>query len=473
MRPPLCVDLDGTLVRTDTLVESLLELARTRTLALLQLPVWLAGGKARLKARVAERVTLTPDVLPYREDVVAWLRAEAAERPVWLVTAAHRSIAEPVATHLGIFAGVMSTEGVNLSAERKASALCERFGSGGFDYAGNSSDDEPVWRAARAAILVGAPAHVVARVRAEGKIEREFPARDAAGKARLLAWVRELRLYQWVKNLLLFVAPLAAHRLADPATLGATAAGFIAFCLAASAVYLINDLIDLGADRAHPRKRHRPFARGDLPAAHGLVAAPLLLAAAAALGAQLGTAFLAVLATYVALTTLYSFWLKRKLFIDVGTLACLYTLRVVAGAAAGGFAPSFWLLALCAYGFLSLALLKRYSELIALPARGPGPAAGRGYLGTDAPVVLALGAGSGLAATLVMALYVDSESSQLLYRHPEFLWSLVGLMTLGIGRLWLKAGRGLLTDDPIVYIARDRFSLVLVAAAVAAVYVAV
>jgi 4-hydroxybenzoate polyprenyltransferase len=288
----------------------------------------------------------------------------------------------------------------------------------------------------------------------------------------LASWVRELRLYQWVKNLLVFVAPLAAHRLSDPATLGPTVVAFFAFGFAASAIYVVNDLVDLDADRVHPRKRRRPFASGALPLLGGFVAAPLLLAAAAALALGVGATFVLVLAAYVVLTTLYSLWLKRKLFVDVATLACLYTLRVVGGAAAGGFGVSFWLLALCAYGFLSLALLKRYSELVSMRATGDVAAAGRGYVAGDTPLVLALGASSGLAATLVMALYVDSQASQLMYRHPEFLWSLVALMTVAIGRLWLKAERGLMHDDPIVYVARDRFSLVLVAVALVAVWLA-
>lgn len=469
---PLCIDLDGTLIRSDTLFESVLELLKTQPLAALLLPLWLLRGKAYLKERVSERVALAADTLPYREEFVAWMREESAGRPIVLVTAAHRRVAEAVANHLGFFDDVIATESVNLKAERKAQALVERYGVRGFDYAGNDRPDLAVWQQARKAIVVGASSSVATDARASAAVSREFePALSIV--QRLRAWIKAFRMYQWVKNLLVFVAPAAAHKIVEPATLGAGILAFLAFGLAASAVYIINDLLDLPSDRRHPRKRRRPFASGQLTITAGLVAAPILLAAAFAIGATLSIGFILTLLAYLACTTAYSVWLKRKTFIDVATLAALYTLRVVAGAMAVGIGLSFWLLAVCAYGFLGLALLKRYAELREAEVEGRGAAAGRGYVTGDLPVVLALGVGSSLIATLVTALYIESYASQALYSHPEWLWGLVGLMLLGMGRMWLIAGRGAMHDDPIVFVARDRWCLLLIVLAAAAVAIAV
>lgn len=469
---PLCIDLDGTLIRSDTLLESVLELLKRQPLAALQFPVWLVQGRAYLKARIAERVSLQVETLPYREEFVAWARNEAAVRPVVLVTAAHQRTADSVAAHLGLFREVIATGAVNLKGRRKAATLVERYGTKGFDYAGNDDADLPVWREARDAIVVGAPSSVAAQARASASVTREFEPNGPL-KQRALAWLRALRLYQWVKNVLIFITPAAAHRILQPETLEATLLAFVAFGLAASGIYLVNDLLDLTSDRRHPRKRTRPFAAGTLPLGGGFVAAPALLIAALWIAATLGWPFMLTLLAYLLCTTVYSFWLKRKTIIDVAMLAALYTLRVVAGATATGLTLSFWLIAVCAYGFLGLALLKRYSELRELEIEGGVSAAGRGYVTADLPVVLVLGVGSSLVATLVTALYIESQASQVLYAHPEFLWALVGLMLLGIGRMWLFAGRGAMHDDPIVFVARDRWCLLLVFLAAVVVAVAV
>jgi 4-hydroxybenzoate polyprenyltransferase len=469
---PLCIDLDGTLIRSDTLFESVLQLLKHAPWLSFALPFWLLGGKAQLKARVAERTELPAASLPYREDFVAWARDQAELRPVILVTAAHRRVADTVARHLGFFSEVLATDDVNLKAQRKADVLARRFGERGFDYAGNDRPDVVVWKRARAAIVVGATPRVAAAAHAHAIVEREFD--PAPGRVtRLRSWIRALRLYQWIKNVLVFVAPAAGHTLFEPATLQATMLAYVAFGLAASGVYLLNDLLDLPSDRRHPRKRRRPFASGALPLAGGLVLSPTLVGASVLLAAAINHRFLIALLAYLVCTTTYSMWLKRRTFIDVAMLAALYTLRVVAGAAAAGLTLSFWLLAVCAYGFLGLALLKRYAELRTMETEGHVAVAGRGYVTSDVPVVLALGVGASLLATLVTALYIESYAGMALYARPEMLWVLVGLMLMGVGRLWLKAGRGQMHDDPIVFVARDRWSLALVGCAAIAVLLAI
>ena len=469
---PLCVDLDGTLIRSDTLVESALALLKRAPWLLFAMVAWLFGGKARLKGEIAARQPLDASRLPYRMDLVEWLREQAAHRPVYLATAAHRSIAEGVARHLPLFSGVFSTEDVNLSSSNKARALAAAFGDKGFDYIGNDRADLAVWRHSAGILVAGANPAVSREARRLGPVLAEFDAAPSLGQ-RLRLWTKGLRLYQWVKNVLVFVAPLAAHALWEPQAWARLAVAFLAFGLAASAIYLVNDLLDLEVDRAHPRKRNRPFAAGLLPITHGLLASPVLLVVALTLAASLGSRFVLVLLSYVVVTTLYSAWIKQKLFFDVAALAWLYTVRVVAGAVALSLPLSSWLLSVCGYGFLCLALVKRFAELASMEREQRDAAAGRAYRVQDMPVVMALGCAAGLVASLVMALYVDSTASHLRYSHPKFLWALSPILMVGIGRLWLIAGRGNMHDDPIVFVAKDRASLALGALAGACVWMAV
>lgn len=470
---PLCVDLDGTLIRSDTLIESAIELLRRQPWLIVAMLWWLFSmGKAGLKREIARRVSLDASLLPYRAEFIEWLQAQAALRPLYLATAAHQSVADAVATHLGLFAGVFATQEVNLSSRNKAQELTRAFGVRGFDYAGNSRDDLAVWSAAAGAVVVGAPPPVARLARQLGAVHAEFDP-QAPLATRLRLWIKALRVYQWVKNLLVFLGPLAAHSIVQGPTLLRASAAFVAFSLAASAIYLINDLMDLRADRLHPRKRARPFAAGTLDMLHGVVVAGALLLAALAVSIWLGWAFVGVLVSYVVVTTLYSAWLKRQLFIDVAVLAWLYTVRVIGGTVACDLGLSFWLLSVCAYGFLSLALVKRFAELASMRQENREDASGRAYRVSDMPVVMALGVGAGLVASLVMALYVDSTISHVRYSQPQWLWPLFTIILIGIGRLWLLAGRGQMHDDPIVFVARDKVSMGLLAVAVVMVLMAI
>lgn len=466
MSTPLVVDLDGTLLRTDSLHESAIRVLRDRPLDVARLPLWLAQGKAAMKRRIAERVTLDPAALPYRDDLLDWLRAQReAGRRLVLCTASDAAVARAVADHLGLFDEVMASDGtLNLAGERKAEALVARFGAAGFDYAGNSAADLAVWARARRAIVVDAPAEVARRARERGEVEREFP-REPAGPA---DWRRALRLHQWLKNLLLVVPVLAAHEVANPAHWGALALAFVSFSLCASAVYVANDLFDLESDRLHPRKRSRPFAAGRLPAWQGVVAVPLLLAASLAVGAGVGGSFLPWLAGYFLLTCAYSLRLKRMVLVDCLALATLYTLRIVAGAAATGIEPSFWLLAFSGFLFLSLAFVKRYAELLVQVGRGSAKAHGRGYLTEDAPLVLVFGVVSGYAAAVVLALYLNSDAVARLYGRPTIAGAAVPILLLWISWVWLQAHRGRMHDDPLVFALRDPASLASGAALAAA-----
>lgn len=447
-------------------------------MALLRERPWAVGpaflallrGRARFKAWMADRVHLDVAGLPLNVELADWLRTErAGGRRLVLVTAADRRIADAVAAHTGLFDEVMASDGNhNLKASAKAAALVERYGQGGFDYVGNASADLPVWRVAREAVVVGGTplAQAARRVAQVGKVFSGSPGRPAAV-------LRALRLHQWVKNLLVLLPVLAAHRFTDGQSLTAAALAFVAFGLVASSVYLINDLVDLPADRSHPRKCSRPFACGDLPLVWGLLLTPLLLTAAVTVALLwLPLSFLAVLAGYFALTSAYSFALKRMPIVDVMTLAGLYTMRVIAGAAAAAIPPSFWLLASSMFIFLSLALVKRYTELRSLLERGELKAEGRGWHVDDLPLIGGLGAASGIAAVLVLALYIDSQAAQNLYATPEALWFICPLLLYWVSRLWFKTHRGEMHEDPVVFAIQDRTSLVVGALTAAIVAVA-
>lgn len=448
---PLCVDLDGTLTPVDTLHESLLTLAGRDPAALLRAGAALRHGRAAFKAVVADAAPVPAARLPWREDLLAWLRAQrAGGRRLVLVTAADRRTAEAVAAELDLFDEVIASDGQrNLSGNAKRDALIERYGRGGYDYAGNSSDDLPVWRDAHEAIAVDAPRRVLLRARLQGTLGQVFPR-----PARLLAWLRAMRPHQWLKNLLVFLPVLLSHQFGNTGEMFASLAAFAAFCLCASSVYLLNDLFDLDADRQHPRKRRRPFAAGRLPAAKGVVVAVALLTIALLAAAAVGPALLLVLSIYYALTLAYSLHLKRQVVVDVLLLAALYTIRIVAGTAATGIEASFWLLAFSGFLFLSLAIVKRYAELESYRVAG-GEAHGRGYRVADLPTLGNMGVTSGFGAVIILALYVQSPQPQLLYGHAWALWLLCPLLLYWIMRMWFETQRGRMHDDPIVFALRD------------------
>ncbi|HEY8586942.1 MAG TPA: UbiA family prenyltransferase [Rhodanobacter sp.] len=455
---PLCVDLDGTLIRSDLLIESGLALIARNPLSIFAMLIWLLRGKAFLKQQIASRVELDARTLPYNDEVLDWVRAQQELRTVTLCTASDLRLAEPVAHHVGGFSKVLASDGArNLSGTNKAQALIALYGDRGFDYVGNATVDLKVWRHARSAIVVESGSRLASTAAKVTRVDRTF----AIARPSLKLWAKALRLHQWVKNLLVFLPLLAAHRILDPAAAVSSLLAFLCFGLCASSVYLTNDLLDLGADRAHPRKRHRPFAAGTLPLLAGPIAAVMLLVASFALAWYIAPVFFAVLFGYYVLTTGYSLHFKRIVMLDVVVLAMLYTTRILAGAAAVKSFPSFWLLAFSMFIFLSLAMIKRYTELVAAQKHGKVTANGRGYEVGDISLIQSLGGSSGYLAVLVLALYIDSTASQALYRTPDYLWLLCPLLLYWISRAWAIAHRGVMHDDPVVFAVKDKLSLLL------------
>lgn len=452
----IAVDLDGTLVHTDTLHESALQLLRDNAIYLLHLPFWLLAGKAFLKQKLADSVELNPATLPYNIQLIDWLKQQKqlGHRLV-LCTATNRRVAQRIADHLRLFNEVIASDGENnLVGSRKKAALDEAYGEGKYIYAGNSSDDIHVWNGASKGIVVNASSSVFAKARTITEIHRYFPSLPVT----LSAWCQVFRIHQWLKNLLVFVPLLAAHGLNETDSLIKLVVAFISFSLCASAVYITNDLLDLENDRQHPRKKHRPFASGLVPISYGVLSALVCGLVGLAVSVCVGRYFPAWIFLYFTLTFVYSAKLKKIALIDCLTLAALYTIRIVAGAAAVSIPLSFWLLAFSTFIFLSLAFVKRYAELQVQSLEGKDKAHGRGYYVTDASLIQTMGITAGYAAVLVLALYLQGETVATLYHTPEFIWGSVPLMLFWISWIWLKAHRGLMNDDPLVFAVKDKAS---------------
>ena len=454
---PLVIDLDGTLIKTDSLIESLLILFKSNPFIIFSMLAWIVKGKAHLKRQVACRVTLDVSSLPYQMGLLAYLRDQHHEnRLLILATGADEHIARQMSDYLQIFNRVMASDGeINLSGVAKRDLLVAEFGASGFDYVGNSGKDMSVWKAARRAIVVGSPAFIDdARVRLSN-LGQVFEVDSAAD---LSVWLRSLRLYQWLKNVLVFVPLLAAHRFHESNLVLSACLAFISFGFCASSVYILNDLLDLPDDRRHPRKRRRPFASGVLPLSAGFLMMPLLLGLSIGVGLLLPRSFLLMLGIYYGLTLAYSLRLKRIVILDVIILAGLFTVRMLAGSAAVAIWPSSWLLALSMFLFTSLALVKRYAELVTMRmAHGPGARA-RSYEVSDAELLSAMGVASGFVAVLVLVLYITSGPAQFYYGRHEVIWLACPILLFWICYIWLVAHRGGMHDDPLVFAIKDRVS---------------
>lgn len=457
---PLVVDLDGTLLRTDLLVETASQFAARHPFRALRLVGWLTSGRSALKARLAEKVDVDPAGLPYHQELMHWLREQKAKgRRLVLATASHRLPAERVAEYLGIFDEVLaSDESTNLKAGRKRDELVGRYGEGGFDYVGGGAADLAVWKSAHSAYVVSSSARLISRARANGNIAQVF---DDGGAAVVRSLVRGMRPAQWVKNILVLVPLFAAHRHEDATSVGRALLTLAAFCLAASAAYLLNDVVDIRNDRHHRRKSQRPFASGQLSLLWGWAVWPLLLVAAFVIaGLLLPASAVWALAAYVVVTVAYSLRLKQIVMIDVLILAGLYTLRVAAGAFAIEAPLSFWLLAFSLSIFLSLALVKRYCELRSDEAKEEREVRGRGYTQSDLAIVSSLGTGAGYVAVLILALYVQDAGTARLYSSPRYIWLACPVLLYWISRVWFIAHRGQMHDDPLVFALKDWVSWV-------------
>jgi len=453
----IAVDLDGTLVHTDLLVENLFLFLRLFPLRILEVISWLFKGKAHFKRCLADTVIPEVSSLPYNLELLDWLNQQKSNGyRLVLATASDLRIATKIANYLGIFDEVYGTESVNLSSIHKQQLLVDRFGQYGYEYVGNSLADLAVWSTSALIHIANPERGVLSAANRLGQTGQIF----SRPGSYISALFKSLRLHHWTKNLLVFVPLAASHRIFEAPLLVNGMLAFLTFGACASSVYLLNDLLDLPDDRHHPTKCFRPLAAGTFPILHAVVLIPTLLLVAFGFALWLlPVEFAWSLTGYYLLTLAYSLWLKRVVMFDVVVLALLYTARVIAGSVAMTLVATFWILAFCMFIFLSLALIKRYTEL--RDARLNDEAAisgGRGYAPADFELLASLGASSGYIAVMVLALYINDAASGKLYHSPQWMWLACPLLLFWLSRAWLLAHRGQMHDDPIVFALRDTVS---------------
>jgi 4-hydroxybenzoate polyprenyltransferase len=455
---PLCVNCESALLKTNIYYEAIFHLIKKNFLYVFALPIWLLRGKLTLIQHVSNAVRISWNLVPFRELALERIRvAHADHRRVLLLTSMPETWAQELAAELDV-AEVVSIDGNSreASVENMKSRLTSLFGAQGFDYIGDGRRDLPVCKLARRALIVTSNRATIARAKENASVESVIP-RDSAG---FFTFIKLIRVHQWVKNCLVWVPLLAAHRLSSLHDIGIGAIAFVAFSFCASSVYVLNDLLDLESDRQHVRKRNRPIASGKIAVNQALITGLLLFLTSVYLAFQISALFAMTLGIYFAMTLAYSFRLKRQVIVDVMLLAGLYTIRVVAGAVATVVVPSFWLLALSMFLFLSLAVVKRYSEMLVTLSQDKKYAAGRGYSVADMPVLLSLGVSAGIAAIVVLALYINDSTTGKLYPATFWLWPVPPLILYWVSRVWMKAHRGEMHDDPVVFATRDWQSLI-------------
>ncbi len=459
---PLAVDLDGTLIRSDSLHEGLINVVRLRPLEMLSVVRSLKDGKAAFKREVVRHALPAAASLPYNTELLAYLHAQKATgRTIGLFTAADQSVADDVAAHVGLFDIACGSDGItNLSGTAKAACIEGHLGPD-FAYAGDGDVDQPIFARAKSVVLVGPVARLRDGLPSDAVVEASFPAAEPS----LRLWARALRLQHWAKNALVFLAAFLAPP--PPMVIGQILLLWLLMGVLASATYLINDLFDLAADRRHPQKRHRPFASGAIPVRLGVVVAALMI-----LGSLLASLILPWLCTvallaYLALTLTYSFTLKHIPMVDVTVLAGLFTLRVLAGAVLLPTPISPWLLTFSMLFFFGLAIIKRYAELDRLQRAGQGRATARGYTEQDLPILLTSGVASGFSAIVIFMVYlINDQYPRSVYAHPGALWAIMPVLLIWTLRLWHLAVHGRMSEDPVVFALKDRTSLALGAAVV-------
>jgi len=457
---PLCIDLDGTLIKTDLLFESLARLLKQKPWFMLLVPFWGLRGRAYLKQRIARQISIDVRSLPYNSAFLEWLRSQkAAKREMLLVTAADESLANQVADHLGLFDRVIASNGrLNLKGKRKLQTLRQQV-PGDFEYAGNSRADLEIWRHCAGAITIGASPSLLKRVRKQVPRVITF---DGRSSGQLKHYVSAMRVQQWAKNVLVFVPLITSHQFMHPALLLKSALGFLLFSLCSSAQYILNDIVDLEVDRHHAIKRQRSFANGDVPLAMGFILAPVLLAASLGGAIFVSKLFLVALVVYFGLSLSYSLYLKKIVLLDAFVLSVLYMLRIIAGHLVTGVPFSVWLLAFAFFLFLSLAFSKRWAELNNLRRAG-GSMVGRGYRVDDMGQVNLFGVCCAFLSAVVFILYLQSDKVRELYRQPELLWLLSPVFLYWVSRLWIRSSRGEMSEDSVLFVLKDPVTYVIAA----------
>lgn len=447
------VDLDGTLIKSDLLLESILLLIKRNPLSAFMVPLWLLKGRANLKHQLAKRVDIPYQLLPQNPEFHTYIKQQdEAGRDIVLISASNQQQVREISDHWGVFIdAVGSDEQVNLKAETKLLRIMELNQQSEFSYAGNSSADIPIWQEADEVVMVNCAESLARKL----KHKNDSIMRFDSSESNLHRFFLAMRPHQWLKNGLLFLPLILSHQVDQSALLLQAFIGFVSFCLCASSVYFLNDMLDLNSDRQHQSKRFRPFAAGHLPLIYGFLGVPLLLIAAFAVALLLPGEFIRILFLYWVLTTLYSFYLKRLIIIDVLTLATLYTLRIVAGSAAISVVTTVWLLSFSFFLFLGLAIVKRFVEYSNLLMMEKTNTEGRGYTTASLKMLSIAGICSSLIAVAVFAVYINAPDTTELYANPQLLWLICPLLLVLLGRIWRFAQKGKLDEDPVLFAVSD------------------
>ncbi|MAD91464.1 MAG: hypothetical protein CMQ54_01890 [Gammaproteobacteria bacterium] len=463
---PLIVDLDGTLVKTDTLLESVVKLLIKNPLCLFCLPLWVLSGKVYLKRKIAEKVRLSFKFMPFNLVFVDFLRSEKNKgRKIILATGAHQSIANEVAEELELFDDVFGTDEINLTGKNKADFLVKNYGSHGFDYAGDSLKDLHVWSVSMVAIAVNTSSDVVRKLKSLSpeNLNLKFSLSEVPRRHNIKLLFSAMRVKQWIKNVLILVPLVLSQSYIYFDQIISSVIAFLAFSSCASSVYLLNDLVDIDSDRQHRYKKFRPFASGELNILYGALLAIALLIIGFTAAFSLNSIFFKVMVAYYLVTVSYSFMLKKLVLVDVFTLASLYTFRLVAGGAAIDISLSNWMLMFSFFIFLSLGALKRFIDIdldkVATMDRRDLISHGRGYVVADLTPLMVLGVSSGLMSVLVFLLYISDSMVVDQYSSPEFLWIATVALAYWISNLWLLASRNVISEDPISFALKERNSL--------------
>jgi len=456
---PIFVDLDGTLIYTDLLLEVCIKFLKQNPLNIFLLLSWLTKGKANLKHKLAERVDIDIETLPYNQDFLCFLKDQRKYgRKLYLATASHQKYADAIAAHLGIFDGVLATTAtLNMKGATKLK-YCQQI-SPNFAYAGNEAVDFQLFNESAVSYLVN-PSVAAMRLSKKQPVTRVFQTKDNILKIALKA----MRVHQWLKNILIFVPVFVSSLYLDLTVWWDALIGFVLFSFLASATYILNDLLDVEADRSHPRKCLRPIPSGMLSIQQAILLS-ICLFVLSLLGSMLLTnsAFQLSIIAYLALTLLYTFVLKTYVIADVILLASLFTIRIIAGAMVIDVVMSFWLLAFSMFTFFSLALVKRCAELKLLSKVNKDKSTGRDYQVDDYYLMQSFGVTSAFISLLLMAFYVQVSMTGEEYSMPILLWATLPAFAYWFLRMWLKTNRGEMHDDPIVFSIKNRGSLVTIA----------
>jgi len=467
---PLVVDLDGTFLNTDLLYESIVLLIKRNPLYVFLIPIWLLQGKIYLKKKLHQLVNLNFSLLPYNKNLLDFLEMEMdSGREIVLATASLQSNAVQVAKKFPmLFGEVCGSEMINLKGKKKLEFLLTKYGQAGYDYIGNSYADLPIFAESRHSFLVTDDKILTNRTKKVSNLQRRWSNHRNGFKD----FLKAIRAYQWIKNLLIFVPLITSHSF-DLKNIISAFVGFIAFGMVASSGYLINDLIDLESDRAHARKCFRPMASGGLSIPFGVIITVILFSIGLAIAALLGLQFLLIVSVYFVLTLAYSLYLKKIAMADVFTLAILYSIRVIAGAILINVLLSSWLISFSMFLFLSLALVKRYGELYKVKDAGEKVNKAREYNLFDLQLLQTMGIASGFISVIVFSLYLDSHDVALLYSNPKPMWIISFLFLFWNSRIWLKASHGQMTDDPIIYTVKDKLSYLILCFIAVVIYISI